>query len=602
MRKTCLKMAAGIALAAAIVAAAMRPAPAAEAAPGAEAPKAEAKLVSSQWFSIYLAGRKIGYSTRSLYALPDGHRRLVTNQFLRQGPGADRFGYYKTISAEVDASFRPHALECRAVSGERQWQVQGHVQDGQLVLKRTVGAGDGTTAEASARIPVDEDVTFLSWALPATLLAGAKPGETRRWLVVDESIGALLPTQYFVQITGHRGTAPGPEGAPTAATAVLCALGPEQVAHLVDKSGQVLRSVWQSTPMVAEATSLSEARRLIGIPDGPHGVEVEGLAGDRYQNARLGLSLRLPPYPFITHVAPPSGMVEVTDATDEAYLSLQPLAGLRGGGGPLTEAEAARQADLLQREWAARFEDVAAELVRSGEPAAGAAGAIRTVQGTARLGCTTFHFRNTLLAGAGLPWFVSVAVADRPLVAKPLLAQTVAESIRLAAPEGQLPLQVVGDVLRSPYYGFEIRRPSGRWKIPVHVDGPVTAFEMARDDGAAVAVIRILTPKPGQTLEALAASQAQAAAENLDVAKPEPKATTLAGRKAMEIAYAGQGILGGGPARCTAVYVPLDTRVLGLFLVVKVDADESTAKDVQQLRESLRLSRPAASNEAPEKK
>jgi hypothetical protein len=109
-----------------------------------------------------------------------------------------------------------------------------------------------------------------------------------------------------------------------------------------------------------------------------------------------------------------------------------------------------------------------------------------------------------------------------------------------------------------------------------------------------VAVIRVLTPKPGQTLEALASEQAHAAADNLDVTRPEPRATTLAGQKAMEIVYAGPRVFGGGPGRCTAVYMPLDSRVLGLFLLLKADADESAVKDVQQIRESLKLSRPAA--------
>jgi hypothetical protein len=602
MAKTRWRLVGAVGLAAAVLASALEPgraagvvapAPAAEK-PAAETPKAEPKLVSSQWFSIYLAGKKTGYSTRSLYELAGGHRRLVTNQFLRQGPGMDKFSYYKTISAEVDATSRPHAVECRVVAGERQWQVQGHVQEGQLVLKRTTGAGDGAPAEASAKIPLDADVTFLSWTVPATLLSGPKPGEARRWLAIDESIGALLPTPCFVQVAGYRGMAAGRDNVPTAAAAVLWSLGPEQVVHLVDRNGQILRSVWQSTPMVAEATSLSEARRLVGIPDGPHGVEIEGLTDERYQNARLGLSVRIPPYPYIAHVAPQAGIVEVTDTTDEAYIALQPLPGLRAAGGPVTEADAARQADLLQREWAAKFEDVTAELVRSDEPTTGAPGARRTVQGTARLGCTTFHFRNSLLAGSGLPWFVSVAVADRPLVTKPLLTQTVPESVRLTPPEGQLPLQVVGDLIRSPFYGFEIRRPSGRWKMPAHVDGPVTVLEMAREDRAAVAVIRVLTPKPGQTLEALASEQAHAAADNLDVTRPEPRATTLAGQKAMEIVYAGPRVFGGGPGRCTAVYMPLDSRVLGLFLLLKADADESAVKDVQQIRESLKLSRPAA--------
>jgi hypothetical protein len=565
--------------------------PAAATPAAAETPKVEARLVFSQWHSLYLAGKKVGYTAQSLYELPGGARRLATSTFLRQSPAAEKFGYYKTITADVDAKFRPRALECRVGSGERQWQVKGEVQDREFVMKRTTEAG-----EATARVPLDEDVTFLSWALEATLLCGVRAGEARRWLVIDESLGALLPVQCLVRYVGPSGG-----GGATPAAVVMTALGPEQVAHLVEAGGRILRSIWQSAPLAAEATSLSDARRLSGVADGPRGVEVEGLETDHFHNQRLGLSLWLPPYPYVIHAATETGTVEIADLTDEANLTVQPIPRTGAGGPTLTEAEAARQLDLLQREWAARFDEVKTEPARPVDSPLAPAGASRSIDGTARLGCTTFYFRNTFLAGSGLSWLVSVTVADRPLSAKPALVQSAAGSIKASAPEGMLPMQVVGDVLRSPYYGFEVRRPSARWKIPAHVDGPVTVLELARDDRAAVAIVRMMKLRAGQTLEALAAEQAQLAAENVGAAKTEPKATTLAARKAVEIAYAGPKVLSGAPARCTAVYAPLGARVFALILVAGADADASAMKELQQIRESVRLSPPAAPKPTDEK-
>lgn len=558
-----------------------------------ETPKTEPKLITTQWLSLYLAGKKIGYHTQNLYALPGGLRRLVTNEFLRQSPGAEKFGYFKTITADVDAKFRPQALDCRVTAGDRSWQVKGQVEGRELVLKRTTPAG-----EASAKVPLDEDVTFRSWALPATFLGGARSGEMRRWLVVDESIGALLPTQCLVQMVGARGGPVGPNGVPVAANAFVVALGPEQVAHLVDSGGRIVRSLWQSAPMVAEATSLSEARRLTGAADGPRGVEIEELKADHYRNTRLGLSLWVPAYPCVAYVAPQSGAVEVADLMDEASVSVQPLPGVPATAAALPATEVTRQADLIQRQWAARFEDVKGQSLPHVESPAASGTVSRSVEGTARLGCTTYYFRNTLLMGGGLPWFVSVTVADRPLSDKPTLAQSVAESVKVSAPEGRLPIQASGDTLRSAYYGFEIRRPSGRWGIPSHVDGPVTVLEMAREDQAAVAIIRVMTPRPGLGLEAFAAEQAEAVAENLQAAKPEPKATTLGGQKAVEITYAGPKILAGTPARCTAVYTWLDTRVFALTLIASASADESARKDAEQIRESVKFFRPGTSNPA----
>jgi hypothetical protein len=111
------------------------------------------------------ASKKIGYITQSLSQFPDQGRRLETNVFLVKAGQAGKFGYGRTIVADVDARFRPRALDCRVISGDRSWQVTGRAEGGELVLTRTVGA-----KAATARISLDDDVTFLSWALRATLL------------------------------------------------------------------------------------------------------------------------------------------------------------------------------------------------------------------------------------------------------------------------------------------------------------------------------------------------------------------------------------------------------------------------------------------------
>ena len=407
-------------------------APAAEAAP--EGPKP--KLVLSQWESLYLAQKKIGYVSQDLSDFPDGGRRLETNLFLVSPRRPDKFGYYRMITADVDAKFRPRALDCRVVSGDRQWQVTGRAEGGEFALTRT--SGDAT---ATAKVPLDEDLTLASWALPATVLSGARPGETRRWLVIDESLGALLPDQCLVHVAGERNLPVGAEGRSLAGTAFVSVCGPEQVGHLVDSGGRVLRSVWQSTPMVAEGTSLSEARRLTDATDGPRGTEIDGLTGDRYRNPRLGIKMWIPPYPYVTHVAEVTGAVKVVDLTDEAYVYVRPAYG-PGPAAPSRAPDAPpdsppedssdTRADLIQHEWAARFDEVKAEA----RPAAGRD--VKAVGGTARLGCTTFHFRNLLLGGEGLTWFVSIVTADRPVTAKPILLDSVGRSITTSMPEGRL--------------------------------------------------------------------------------------------------------------------------------------------------------------------
>lgn len=575
---------------------------AAWAAPAAPAETADSagpklKFVRSEWQSLFLAGRKVGYATQSLYEFADGGRRLQTNLFLRRTPADASFGYYKMITADVDAKFRPRALECRVVSGERQWQVTGRVEGDEFVLTRTLG-----DAAATARVPLDDDVTLRSWALQATLLGGPKRGEIRRWLVIDEALGALLPDQCLVHVVGERSLAVGPEREALAGLALISVCGPEQVGHLVDTGGRLIRSIWQSAPMVAEGTSLSEARRLTDATDGPQGPTIEGLTGDYYRNPRLGLKLWVPPFPYVTHVAPQTGAVQVTDLTDEAWVYVRPAYGPESASPappptPTADTPAAAAgddeadpaADLLQREWAARFDEVKAET----RPAAGRDAT--AIGGTARLGCTTFHFRNVLVRGEGLAWFVSILVADRPVLEKPVLMENVGRSIKTSVPAGRLPLQASGLALRSPYYGFEIRRPSERWKIPGHAGGPLTVLEMVRDDHAAVAMVRILTPRPNEPLAAFVAEQADLAAGNLGVARPEPQATTLADRDALQIAYEGKAILSGGPARCTTIYTPLGDRVLALVLVAAAGADETAARDLDGIRRSMKFPKAEAS-------
>jgi hypothetical protein len=185
--------------------------------------------------------------------------------------------------------------------------------------------------------------------------------------------------------------------------------------------------------------------------------------------------------------------------------------------------------------------------------------------------------------------FLSVTVADRPVTAVPALMGSLVPSLRLTPPEGPLPLLASGDVIRSPYYGFELRRPGPRWGIPVHLDGPMTVLELARQDQAAVVLVRVMSPKPGQSLEAFAAEQGQLAAENLDVPRPEPKATALGGQPAVEIAYEGKKILSGRPALCVHTYTRLDSRVLVLVSILASDADASAAQDLKRVRDSFKF-------------
>jgi len=601
----------------AAVALATPAAPAAPADPAkTEAPPAppapQPKLVLAQWQSLYLARRKIGYVTQSLSEFPDRGRRLETQTFLVKPGQPDRFGYCKMITADVDARFRPRALECRVVSGERSWQVAGRIEDGELVLVRTVGG-----KSATARIPLDDDVTFLSWTLQATLLGGGptpavglRPaggaggaGEAKRYLAIDESLGALLPEPCFVQVLGPRALPPEPGEPPVGGTGVVWACGPEQVAHLVGAGGRIVRSLWQSSPLVALATSFMEAQRLRDAADGPAGPPIEGFDGQRYSDARRGFSLRVPPYPFLAHISPASGAVAITDLTGEGSVVGQmaflprpsPAVGLRPAGQPAAgaeDADAHRAADLVQRGWSARFENVQAAPATTERIADQTA---QVIEGTLRLGCTTFFFRNYFLESDGRAYFVSALVADRPVSSEPVLASDVVRSLRLSVPEGPLPLLAGGDLLRSPYHGFELRRPSARWIIPQHVDGPAMVLELARQDHAAVALLRVLTPRPEQSLESFVKDQAQLVADNLGGDKPDPRPVNLGGRAGYEIDYEARKAISDRPGRCAAIYTRHGSRVMALVLIAATGADPSAARELQEIRESLKFAEPDTS-------
>ena len=571
----------------------------------AEAGAVTATFVRSEWHALFLGGQKIGYTTRSLYRLSDGGHRLKFNTFLIRRPGETPFSFYRLTTADVDARFRPRGLVCEVTSGFRQWRVTGTVRGNTLHLERTVD-----DEKTTAAIPLEDDMTFRCWALPATVMRGTEAGQTRRWLVIDESLGALVPEPCLAQVLGQRGMPAAEDGENLIGTAVAEACGLEQVIHLVDGQGRVLRSVWQTAPMVADATSLSEARRMPATGDPPPAAEVPGLSWRGFESERLGLALHVPPAPYTAYVLDAVGAIRVADLTDEAHITFRAIQGMpalpepalalppdleagetAAGPSPADEAEADTLLATLpiHQQWASQFEDVTVEPSRATVPGGAKGAQVRAVAGTARLGCTTFHYRNLLFWGRGLAWFVSVVVADRPIQAEPALSETVARSIRLAPPRGRLPLQTLGLTVRSPLYGFQVQRPSEAWVIPEHTGGPTMALEMARKDQSAVALVRMLEQPEGQTLEGFVRDQARLAAETLGVEAPEPKPAPLGGVAGWEIAYEGDGLLSGRRARCTAVYVRWQGRVLALVLVVRSDAGDAVAGEAEQVRQSLQF-------------
>jgi len=552
-----------------------------------------ARFVRSEWHSLFLDGEKVGYTSHSLYDLSDGGHRLKSNAFLRITRGAPRIGYYRKTTADVDAAFRPRAVTCEVQSGGRTWRVTGRTENGTLQLKRTV---EGDTATAA--IPVDDDLTFRCWAVPATVMRGTPAGQMRRWLVVDASLGAVLPDPFLVRVLGPHTLPAAGDGPALQGTAVLSGCGAEQILHLVDAKGKVLRRLWQTSPMVAEATSLSEARRLEKPDAIPPAVELPGLSYRGYTSDRLGLTVYVPSIPYATHVVSDSGFVTITDLTDEAYVTVRPVQGPEPPVGAAAREAAGGDDDdeppvlvglPVFKEWAGRYSDVTVEPHRVIQPGLSKSMKVLGVDGTARLGCTTFRYRNLLFWGNGLPWFASVMVADRHVGSKPMLAQNVIRSIRTEPPKGRLPIQVLGDIIRSPLYGFQIRLPSQAWVIPRHTGGAPTALEVARTDQSALAVIRFVDRDGDQTLKDYVVKQAALAAKRFGGTPSEPQGVMLGGLPGYQIAYEGNGMLSGRPAGCTAAYVRRRGRVMALMLFVVSDAGEAVAKEMAQLRESLRF-------------
>ena len=544
----------------------------------------EARIVFAQWHSLYVAGEKVGYRTTSLYRLAGGGQRLETNEFLRRARNEGQFTYYKMIRADLDAKGRPAALDCRVKAAEREWHVTGKAEGDEFLLSRTSG-----TVETTAKVPLGEDLMFLSWTLPATMRRGTHDGETRRWTALDESLGGIVHDPCLVRVLGPRTLAAGP-GASIAGTAVFWALGPEQVAYFTDAEGRDLRSIGQSSSMVALATGLLEARKLTPgevPPPGAAGAAVEGLLGNQFTNPRLGYGMTAPPWPYLLDSARESGLVRIHDATGEESLVVYPVAAnepLRAGSVP--DAAWDRLAGLLQQQWAARFEDVVIEKAQADHVAERSA---RVISGTARIGCTPLTFRNFVFIGDGLAYLVSVT-SDRPPAANDVLGVQVPQSFRFTAPEGQAAVQSQGDKFESAKNGFEIQRPGPRWKVPLRHDGPATTMELVRDDLAAVAIVRLLPPRPGQAFKDFVADQAELASDNLTVRKPEIRPTKLGGRDGFEVVYEGK-LLSDQPARATGVYVPLEDRIFCLMLMARKDADAQAAKELEAVRESVTFTR-----------
>jgi hypothetical protein len=549
-----------------------------------------ARFVRSEWHSLFYDGEKIGYTTQSLYRLSDGGHRLKCNTFLRRRRGAPRLGYYRRTTADVDGRFRPLAVTCEVGSGTQQWRTTGRTDGGMLRLRRTV---DGETGTAS--VPIEDGMTFRCWAVPATVMSGTETGATRRWLAVDASLGALLPDPFHVRALGpHTLPAARDDEEPLRGDIYLSVYGVERVVHLVGGDGRVLRRLWQSSPMVAEAAALSEARRLDTEQKAPPSIVLPGLSHRGYRNERMGLSLYVPSAPYVLHVVEQSGAVRITDLTDEAQVELRPVLGpppppaaapASGDG----EAPPRLAAHPVQKEWAARFEDVTVAPSRASVPGGARGAEVLGVTGTARLGCTTFHYRNLLYWGAGLTWFVTIRSADRPVQGKPMLSETVVRSLRIEPPRGRLPLQTIGTTVRSPLYGFQVRLPSRQWAVAEHTGGLPTALEVARQDQAAVAVVRMMSRDADRTLQTFVRLQAREVARRLGVPEPEPQPAMLGGLPGYELVYKGDGLLSGRPAECTAVYVRRQGRVMALVLLVRADADDAVRDDVRALREGVQF-------------
>jgi hypothetical protein len=300
----------------------------------------------------------------------------------------------------------------------------------------------------------------------------------------------------------------------------------------------------------------------------------------------------VPPYPCILQASKENGVAAVEDLTEEVQVLVRPAipnSPLRADA--MSEEDWARVTSLLQQQWAAGYEDVQAEpplVVRV------ASGEARAVDGTARLGCAPIHFRNVVVVGDGIAYLVSVTSADRPLIDVLALRDRVVASLAISAVEGRLTIATRGDRFESANYGFEVRRPGKDWQVPTSRDGPATALELVRKDLAAVAIVRVLAPRPGQDLAAFVAEQANRAADAPGVEEPKPQPAELGGRKALELRYAGD-LLGGQAAQCTAVYAELGSRIFSLTLMARADADKSVWKELDAVRKSVKFTKAEAS-------
>ena len=559
----------------------------------------EGERLFTQWLGLYVSGEKVGYETLSVYRLPPADPgapgpgyRFTVNTFLKTRPDAADARFVKTIEASVDSDGLPRSLDCRVALERRTWHVTGERRGPRFALRRTVGS---ETAEAE--VPLEPGLTFRAWTVLATFLGKTEAGDTVQWTALDESLGAVLAQPCLVRLLGPRSVPTGLRES-LQGTAVVEGVGTDVIAHLLDAEGRTLRSVWQSAPIVAAGTSLSDARRLDAPPDGPRGLDIPGLEAGRYRNARLGYSLYVPPYPFIATVLDEAGAACVSDATDGTSVTVQPAVDPRLATRGASDEALLAMADLAQGQWAARFDACDAqppcETQLAGRPA-------RLVTGSARLGCTTFRFACYFVAGEGFAYLVTALRPDRPLEAEPALADAVLRSLRFEPPAAQLPIRTIGNRVAIPYYGIEVERPSEAWKIPRHLGGPEALLELVREDRAAAAVLRILAPTAGQSLAEFAADRAARAAETYAVARPEPTAVTVAGRDAVEFHYEAD-LLAGRPAEGVALYVPLDSVVLELVLI-GAKGDAGARADLDRLRASLRLA-PAskAPDPAPAKK
>jgi len=539
----------------------------------------------SEWHALYVDGSKVGHHTRNVQRLADGGYRFRDETFLKLRASASEARSFKIVQADVDPDGSPRTLDASVAVGSRAWQVTGRRRGNAFLLERSVG-----TDTASAEVPLEKGLTLRTWALLASFFGAAGPGGAARWLVIDERLGAVLPDPCLVHVLGPQ-TVPTGRGEALSGTAIVTAIGQEIVAHLLDARGRTLRSVWQSAPIVAEAGGFSETRRLDLPEEGPRGPAIPGLQADRYKNDRLGFSLRVPPYPFVAFVVPDIDTVCIENLTDGSSVTVRPavdprLATLHGDADELLQL-----ADVVHQQWSARFDSVEAQPLRETELAGRPA---RLIEGTARLGCARLHFRNVFLVGSGFAYLVT-ALADQPLDEKRALADAILASLRLAPPEGRLPISVSGNRLRIPYYGIEMSRPDERWKIPRHLDGPATTLELAREDRGAVAVLRMLSAPKNQPLADFVAERARLASENLQIQKPQARPATLGGRDALELQYAGN-LLAGRPADCRAIYVPLGSQVLELVLIARA-GDDGATQDLETLRASIRFVEPPAAGQ-----